>query len=371
MKKIILVFIAIFALATGAHAQCVWNMIVTHNDGTADTIATSTVKNVSFVSTTRKDKNTDQVIIKELYNGGCPKDNSTSYFQMDKGFILYNNCNQEAIINNLAVGMVDPYNADATNNWYKDQKLSYADSSFIPAANGIWYFQEPLVLQPYTQIVVSCMGAIDNTQTYSQSVDYADPAYYTMYDPESGYNNTTFYPTPSDLIPTSHYLKAVEYGQGNAWALSFKDPAFFIFQTKGITPAEFANNTDNYTYMPGKAATAVNRCLKIPNEWILDGVEVYSAGSINNCQKRLTDDLDAGYISLTNKLGHSEYRNVDKSATEALNENKGKLVYGDSTDPSGIDAEASIKKGAHIIYLDTNNSDRDFHERQTFSVRGK
>ena len=78
---------------------------------------------------------------------------------------------------------------------------------------------------------------------------------------------------------------------------------------------------------------------------------------------------------MTNFQGHSLYRNVDKAATEALPENKDKLVYNyalgvdDSSDPSGIDAEASIKNGAHIIYQDTNNSTNDFHERQACSLR--
>jgi hypothetical protein len=40
-----------------------------------------------------------------------------------------------------------------------------------------------------------------------------------------------------------------------------------------------------------------------------------------------------------------------------------------STDPSGIDAEASIKNGAHIIFNDTDNSTNDFHERQKCSLR--
>ena len=57
-------------------------------------------------------------------------------------------------------------------------------------------------------------------------------------------------------------------------------------------------------------------------------------------------------------------------------ENKGKLVYGytmgvSTGDPSGIDAEASITNGAHIIYMDTNNSSNDFHERKAFSIKGK
>ena len=85
-------------------------------------------------------------------------------------------------------------------------------------------------------------GAIDNTKTYPQSINYANKDYYTMYDPESGFKNPKYYPTPADVIPTSQYLKAVEYGQGNAWPLSVTSPGFFIFQTKNTTPAAFAND---------------------------------------------------------------------------------------------------------------------------------
>ena len=117
--------------------------------------------------------------------------------------------------------------------------------------------------------------------------------------------------------------------------------------------------------------------MSIPREWVIDGVEVYAKANVSSSQKRLTADVDAGYVEFVNKLGYSVYRNVDKEMTEALPENEGKLVYGynlgvdDSTDPSGIDAEASIKNGAHIISLDTNNSTNDFHMRQKFSLRGE
>lgn len=40
-----------------------------------------------------------------------------------------------------------------------------------------------------------------------------------------------------------------------------------------------------------------------------------------------------------------------------------------STDPSGIDAEASIRNGAHIVYSDTNNSSNDFHQRAKASLK--
>lgn len=378
MKKILLSLALLIAAVANVNAQAVWKMVVTHNDGTVDTLATSAVKDVKFISETKADLNVDQLIIKELYNGGTPKNEGTGYFQMDKGFILYNNCSQKIVVNNLAVGMVDPYNSYAMNGFLKDGKLLYADSTWVPAACAIWYFQEPLELEPYSQVVVSCMGAIDNTKTYSQSVNYANKDYYTMYDPESGFTQTTYYPTPADVIPTSHYLKAAKFGQSTAWPLSYTGPGFFIFHTIGTTPAELANNVDNITYEPGMPQTKVFACLKVNRADIIDAVEVFSTSRSDQNAKRLTDDLDAGFVKLTSRLGHSEYRNVDKEATEALPENAGKLVYNYSlavdaanNGATVIDAEASIKNGAHIIYMDTNNSTNDFHERQQFSVRGK
>jgi hypothetical protein len=374
MKKLILSLVALAAISLNAGAQT-WKMFVNHQDGTVDTIKTSAVKNVTF---TPEDQNADQVIIKELYNGGCPKNDGSGYIPYDKGLVLYNNCSKTAVVSNLAVAFATPYNANGTSGWRDDSgNLSYASEGFIPANDGIWYFQSPLVLKPYSQVVISINGAIDNTQTYTQSVNYANANYYAMYDPESGYTNTSYYPTPSDVIPTSHYLKAVRLGQGNAWALSVSAPALFIFQTQDVTPAVFANNVNNITYEPGKPQTNVYKNLKVPNQWIIDGVEVYPATNISSSKKRFTSDIDGGYVAFTSQLGYTLYRNVDKESTEALSENSGKLVYnyslgvGTSTDPSGIDAEASIKKGAHIIYQDTNNSTNDFHERQKFSIRGE
>lgn len=374
MKKITFLFITALAMTVNANAQAVWKMVITHNDGIQQSIAVSDVKDVTFISETLKNQNEDQIIIKELYVGGCPMDEGTNYFQKDKGFILYNNCGEQAVVNNLAIAFSDPFNGHApSNTWNSDGKLIYEDEEYIPAANGIWYFQEPLVLKPYAQIVVSCMGAINNTTTYSQSVNYANGAYYTMYDPEAGYNNPTWYPTPSDIIPTSHYMKAVEFGQGNAWTLSNNSPAFFIFHTTDVTPAEYANNPDNYIYAPGKQQNAINRCLKIKKDWIIDGIEVFQADKVSESKKRLTVDIDGGYIPMTNKLGHTLYRNVNKAKTESLPENQGKLVYNYQlgNDPSQIDAEASIKAGCHIVYIDYDNSETDFHERQKFSIRGE
>ena len=371
MKKILLLLVAMFAFIGNINAQ-VWNMVVTHKDGTVQVIKASDVKNVTFQL---PDQNADQVIIKELYTTGVPDDKDPKkFFQSDKGFILYNNGGKTAVISNLAIGMLDPYNAHSgANAWYSAgaTEPSYVSQNWVPATAGIWYFQNPLIIEPYSEVVISCMGAIDNTKTYSKSVNYANKDYYTMYAPESGFDNQNYYPTPADVIPASQYLKAAKFGQANAWPLSQSSPAFFIFQTKGTTPAEYAKNPSNITYAPNKAQTNVNAVLKVPTDWIIDGVEVYEKINESKSKKRFGSDVDAGYVKQTIKLGHSVYRNVDVEATKKIEGNADKLVYNYQygADPSHIDAEASMKKGAKIVYMDTNNSTADFHERKQFSLR--
>ena len=359
------------ATATGSHA--VEGIAYTYN-GTSGQL---TVRNneTTTVTITMMSARVSQVIIKELYCGGCLADDGITKFQYDKCVILYNNSSQTASISNLCFGEASPANAHAQNkNYDANGRLTYEAEGFIPAWHGVWYFPSTLEIAPYSQVVVNVHGAIDNTQAISQSVNYANADYYCMYDPESGYTHTNYYPTPASVIPTSHYLKAVELGMGNGWALSVSSPALILFQTKDIAPADYVANTANQWYDGGQV-TQTWLCAKVPNEWVVDAVEVFSAGYKDSSTKRLTADVDAGYVWLTNYQGHSLYRNVDKAATEALPENAGKLVYGyalgvdGSSDPSGIDAEASIRQGAHIVYQDTNNSTNDFHERQTCSLR--
>ncbi len=329
---------------------------------------------VTPVSIQLKSARTSQVIIKELYCGGCMMDNGVSRFQYDKCVILYNNSSQPAVLANLCFGMGTPSNAHSLNGNYSDDgRLNYEAEGFIPVANGIWYFPDTLRIAPFKQVVVNIQGAIDNTQTVSQSINYANADYYCMYDPESGYTHTGYYPTPAAVIPTSHYLKAVRYGLGNGWALSVSAPALVIFQTHDILPADYASNTANLWYDSGDISQ-ISACLKVPNTWIVDAIEVFSSGFADNSLKRLTADVDAGYVWLTNYQGHSLYRYVNSEATEALPENAGRLVYGYSlginANPSNtIDAEASIRNGAHIIFQDTNNASNDFHERQQCSLK--
>ncbi|MEG1586470.1 MAG: DUF4876 domain-containing protein [Bacteroidales bacterium] len=312
----------------------------------------------------------NQIVIKELYNGGCQKDDGSGSFSFDKYLILYNNSDEEAQLQNLCIAMTLPYNSTITNADIQNGSLFYEAEGWIPAGLGYFYFKEETSLMPGEQIVVALNNANDNTNTYSNSVDLSNPDYYVTYEPEV-YTNTSYHPSPSAQIPTSHYLPGFKYGTGNAWAFSNTSPGLFLFVPQNTTPEAFAADAGNISLYNGTASQVRK---KVPVEWIIDGVEVFKSGATNNV-KRLTAAVDAGSVHLTASYGYSLYRNVNKEATEAIAENAGKLVYNYALDmksgegSGGIDAEASIRMGARIIYQDTNNSGNDFHQRSRASLK--
>ena len=78
----------------------------------------------------------------------------------------------------------------------------------------------------------------------------------------------------------------------------------FIFQTQGVTPRNYATNVSNIIYAPGAAHNPVTANLKIPNKWVIDGIEVFSSAYMTANAKRLPAEIDGGSVLLTNQLGH-------------------------------------------------------------------
>ncbi|MNK00630.1 hypothetical protein D3C87_184190 [compost metagenome] len=316
-----------------------------------------------------------QIIVKELFTGGTPMDVS-GVFKHDRYVILYNNSNTNASLANICLATTMPYNSTGSNNYYgTDGTLTYLKERWMPAGQGFWYFQQDVVLEPGKQIVIALNNAVNNSVIHTKSINFNNANYYCTYDVAvTSYSNATTYKAPAEAIPTSHYLKGMRYGAGNAWPLSNVSPGLFLFELKDMTPAALGADV-TYNSLYGGTATLIDK--KIPVSWVVDAVEAFEIGKTN--QKRFTAAIDAGYINYTGDLGYSIYRNVDEEATKAIAGNTAKLVYnyqlgtttvtGGSTDISGIDAEASITNGARIIYKDTNNSTNDFHMRSKATLR--
>ena len=318
-----------------------------------------------------------QIIIKELYFGGCLNPETNNGYSNDAYIVLYNNSDEEADASNIVFTFAAPYNSNAPNKYYTGDALLYEHANWIPAYGAIWWFQSPVKIPAYSQVVVAVFGGIDHTQTVSSSVNLNNADYYWMSNSGiSAYSPEKPRYSVADQIQQAHHLTTVPFTQGTSWALSNNSPAFYIGRMPAAEAKALSENADAFDHTLG-AAAAFN-VVKFPKANVVDAVEVFRASALAASKVRFSADINTGYVAATNNLGYSVYRNVDKEATEALEENAGKLVYNyaggtadveGSTDPSGIDAEASIAAGAHIIYSDTNDSAKDFHQRKVASLK--
>lgn len=321
-----------------------------------------------------------QLILKEVYFGGCPRDNSNKSYTSDAYITLYNNSSEPVNLQNLCFGsmisnshamkkMKEVKEGDNVPYWFKED--------WSPAAMGYFYFPNSTVLEPYKELTIVAYSAINHAEVHSRSIDLSSSSNYVMYDVDK-FNQPYYYKAPSSNIPTSQYLKAVKYGLGTAWSTTTACPNLFLFYPENQSPEAYGNDkTDNDFWMnldkfPRK---------KVPTKWTVDAIDAFTAGKETDNVKRINPKVDAGHVYFVSKKGYTLYRNVDKDLTEAIEGNKEKLVYNyamgtrdiepkyGSSDPSEIDAEASIANGATIIYKDTNNSGSDFHMRKQSTLK--
>ena len=309
-----------------------------------------------------------QIIIKELYSTGCQNSaaGAGKTYSNDAYVILYNNSEFEADASDIVFGLMAPSNAHATNKFYVDNVLVYDEEDWIPAYSALWWFTSTVKIPAYSQIVVAIFGAIDHTATVVESVNLSNASYYWMSNGElPNFKNAKY--AASENIPAANYLTGVQINQGNAWVVSNNSPGFYIGKMAAAEAKALGEDTGAYDTTQGSSAAMA--VAKFPKANVVDAVDVWSAANVAKSLARFSADINTGYVTITNNQGHSIYRNVDKEATEALEENADKLVRGYAGDPSGIDAEASIAAGAHIIFSDTNDSGKDFHEREVASLK--
>lgn len=283
------------------------------------------------------------IVIKEIYCGGCTKLPFEGNYQSDKYMILHNNTSETQYLDGLCFGSLDPYNSQATNIWVTQDESTGATifPDFLPVAQCVWQFGgtgQTFPLAPGEDAVVVICGAIDHAAQYTQSVNLNKPGYFVCYNPVYFWN-TLYHPAPGDQITPDHYLNVmIKTGQANAYTFSVFSPATVLFKAKDTTIQDFVSQADNVIQKPG---STVDRTVKVPVDWVLDAVEIYYGGSSNN-MKRMPPSVDAGYVTQSALYdGRTLYRHTDE--------------------------EASREAGYEILE-DTNNSSSDFYEREKQSL---
>ncbi len=277
------------------------------------------------------------LLIKEIYCGGCKKLPADGNYQSDQYVMLHNNDSETVYLDSLCFGTLAPYNSNSANPWGK-----IIDTA--PVIQAVWQLggsgkDHPLASG--ADAVICLRGAIDHTVQFPLSVNLNREGYYVLYN-NTYFWNPTYHPVPGDKIAVKNYFDVVvKTGQANAYTFSINSPTVIIFKAVGTTIQEYVLQEGTVTSVPG---SSIDRVTMIPWSWIIDGVEVFNGSSGGN-KKRLRSDVDAGYVTQAESFkGLSVMRRVDEQASEA----------------SGYE-----------ILVDTNNSSKDFYEREEASLRNE
>lgn len=285
------------------------------------------------------------IVIREIYFSGCTKYPVEGTYQNDKYVIIHNNASSVYYLDGLCFGMVDPYNSTGTNVWTSVDpntgQVVYPD--FLPIADCVWQIKgsgTDFPLQPGGDAVIAINGAIDHSAQFPNSVNLNRSDYFVLYN-EVLYPNTSYHPVPGDQIRQDHILELlVKVNASNAYPFSNLCPTAILYKAQGCTMAEYIQEENVIIPKPG--ATNGARVVMIPVDWALDAVEVYTGQSSDN-RHRLPSRLDAGAITFYGqKQGHVVSRKVDENLTSEL---------------------------GYTVYVDTNNSDNDFVELDTQSIK--
>lgn len=283
------------------------------------------------------------LIIKEIYCGGCQAYPLQGRYYSDSYLIVHNNSSEVQYLDNLCLGTLDPYNAEGSNVWVTEDPATGASvfNDFVPVIQAIWKIGgdgKTFPLNPGEDAVICIFGAVDHTVTYPQSVNLNKKGYFVCYD-NVLFPNAKYHPAPGTEIDEAHHLIVViKTGQASAYTFSLSSPAIVIFRAEGQTIEDFVKNESNVVQKPG---SAVDRIVKIPDDWVLDGVEVFTGKSSGNV-KRLGPAVDAGFVPFSAPyLRHTLHRKTDEEATA---------------------------KSGYEVLADSNNSSVDFYERQTQSL---
>ena len=281
------------------------------------------------------------LVIKEIYCGGCQMYPLEGNYQSDKYIIIHNNDVNVQYLDGLCFATLDPYNSTGQNVWLSIDPGTGERvlPDFVPIIQAIWQFGgdgDDFPLQPGEDAVLCCCGAIDHTVMYPLSVNLNKPGYFACYN-STYFPNTSYHPAPGTNISQDRILDVViKLGQSTAYTLSISSPAVVLFRAQETTIQEFVQQAENITDKPGSK----DRIVKLPPEWVIDAVEVFTPGSNNT--KRLRTELDAGYVTLSGTfMGHSLFRKTDEQATTTL---------------------------GYEVLQDTNNSQNDFYELERASL---
>ena len=272
---------------------------------------------------------TAQVIIKEFYHFGCIGNDGKNY-TYDTYLSIYNNSNKVAYLDSICIGMVTPMTSNSPSKFVYNNGV-LMDS--IPLDQMAWQFPgtgKDYPLQPGEECVIA-YSAINHKALHPNSIDLskADYAFWTeKFDMSSAQ-------VQKPAIGVKH-LECIWRTKENtkAFPIANAAKAMILFKIEGVTAAQYVANPKNITKAPGGTSSSLDY-LRIPKQWVLDGIECVTSADKNN--KRLVTRVDAGYFFIEGGAagcGLAAIRKVEEVVD-------GRIIYQD-TNNSTLDLETAV-----------------------------
>ncbi|MCL3779528.1 DUF4876 domain-containing protein [Prolixibacteraceae bacterium JC049] len=263
-------------------------------------------------------------VIKEIYFAGSKTPEGKSYYK-DKYIEIYNNTDKAMYADGLCFTESNHTNSSSLNKWENILNEAYV-AGFIFQIPGTGK-EHPV--QPGKSIVIADVG-INHKAINNNSIDLstADFEWYEEHKLDSDTPEVPNIDIPFKASATITVLNIFGY------------KAYTIFKPSGTIKQFLAANKVVYTHPnSGKQYTYY----KVPNNLILDAVEIGAEGAFNT--KAVSPQLDLSYINVgtdkTKKYSKVIRRKIDKNVN-------GRVIYKDTND-SAKDFEANVDPKPHVF----------------------
>lgn len=208
-----------------------------------------------------------QLVIDELYFGGCLKPDGKSTYTTDQYLTIANNSSRTLYLDGLCIGQAAPFTTTKPSGWMK-----YTDMKEIPLTMMCWQFpgngtDYPL-LPGQRQIVAT--NAIDHT-----AGEAGIPASLDLSHVEWAFWNATL--SGSKITAGVKPLRLIWHTSGTAYALTVSGPTVLLFMPQSDMAAWVA---DAAHIRKEPESSSILQYLHIPAEWVIDVANYVSSPSL-------------------------------------------------------------------------------------------